>query len=452
MKKSKLTPTVKAIVNGIDKGTYSFEYPIQREGGQWSHYQKSLLIHSYATDYPVPAIYSVVEIHPVTTVKKGEEITKDVSVYMMLDGKQRMTNTYHFYKGMDEFEKLHADTPTVKIDGEEIEIAGKRFDELPEEIQERILDFTLDHWKIDEATDEEIEDMFYRLNNGTPLSKMQQGKAKMGTEWAIKIKGLVKHPMMNVASFSPAQLRNADNELAILQTLMLLDENYEIKSFSSGDVAQYALTFKDDVEHKDTLVAKVATAMDYLAKAFNAEPKEGQELIKEKDMLKKVHFPMTLLTALDAIEMGVSPEQFATWAEDFKAIFTKGKNKRETSIKTKYLTWSGAGSVKKPNTINRVKEMIAHFESYVVKNFEIEIKEEEVAPVVELVAPAKEEEAKQEELVLEASSFEPESTEDKGEGEGTEEGTEQEDEEFGGLLEAIENGEELKIEDNKSKE
>jgi Protein of unknown function DUF262 len=339
MKKSSINWNVKQFIKMVDKGTISFDYPIQREGSQWDNLQKSLLIHSLAEDYPVPALYSITN---------EEEIDgKTVNVYYILDGKQRLTNIRDFVKG--EY-ALHEETPNAVIDGVEYELAGKTFSELEEDVQDAILSYTLLIYKMDEITDEQIEELFFRLNNGTPLSKQQKAKAKMGTAWAEKIQKLVKHPMMTEkASFTELQKRKADHETAILQTMMLLDNNYEWKSISSNDVFEYAQTFKGD-NSKDVLVEKILKAMDYINEAF-------QE--KETVLLKKIHFPMTLLTAMKAMEMGIDPIRFSDWKEEFKKSL-----KRKGKISTNYKYYSGAGSVKKEKTLGRIKEMQEHMEKF----------------------------------------------------------------------------------------
>lgn len=347
MKKSSINWSVKQFVKMVDKGTISFDYPIQREGSQWDNLQKSLLIHSLAEDFPVPPLYSVTEQIEI------EEGKKPQNLYYILDGKQRLTNIQSFINNQL---VLHEDTPVAEIDGVKYELAERIFDELEEEVQDAILSFSLQIYKMDEITDEQIEDLFYRLNNGTPLSKQQKSKAKMGTEWAKKIQSIVNHNLMKEkASFTPLQIKKADHETAILQTMMLIDESHELKSISSNDVFNYAMTFKGD-DSKDALVEQVIKAMDYIDNAF-AE--------KEPTMMKKVHFPMTLVTAMTFMENNLSYEIFEDWKEEFKKSL---KAKKDSDfIPTDYKKYGGAGSVKKEKVEGRVKAMQVHMHEYINK-------------------------------------------------------------------------------------
>lgn len=372
MKKLSLNWAVKQFVKSMENGVISFDYPIQREGNQWDNMQKSLLIHSLAIDFPVPALYSIVEPQVLTEGKKP------VNVYKILDGKQRLTNIRDFLSG--EY-ALHEDTPKVVLDDgvseEEYGVAGKMFDELHEDVQDKIMSYSLQIYKMEDITDEQIEDLFFRLNNGTPLSKQQKSKAKMGAEWAKKIQTMVNHNLIQEkCSFTKLQIRKADHETAILQTMMLIDEGYEWNSISSNEVFDYAQTFKED-SAKDLIVNRILSTMDYLDKAFQK---------KETVLLKKVHFPMTMLTAMEAMNNGVAPIEFNDWANEFKGSL---KNK-DGYIETDYKEYGGAGSVKKYKTEGRINSMGDHLDSFFnpKKKFE---SVEDVSPVEKKITEAPEE-------------------------------------------------------------
>jgi hypothetical protein len=132
--------------------------------------------------------------------------------------------------------------------------------------------------------------------------------------------------------------------------MMLIDEQYDWENISSNEVFDYSKTFKGN-DDKLSLVETVKTAMDYLNLAF-----EGKDTL----LLKKVHFPMTILTALKALELEVHPMTFSDWREEFKLAY-----KEKSDIKTKYKHFCGAGSVKKDRTLGRITEMQAHMEAYV---------------------------------------------------------------------------------------
>jgi hypothetical protein len=383
MKKSRMNWTVKRFMKEQSTGNVQFSYPIQRAGEQWDKLQKSLLIHSIVADFPVPALYVITE-----------EVDKK-TIFQVLDGKQRLTNIRDFMTG-EYF--LHEETPSVMIDGKKEILAGMTFDELSEDAQDAIKDFTLDLFKIEEATDEEIEDMFYRLNNGTPLSKQQKAKAKMGRDWANKIQDLVNHDLVkNKASFTPLQMRKADHETALLQTMMLIDENHELKSIASNDVFEYSQTFKEDAENKEAIVKKLVDVMDYIDNSFES---------KEPVLLKKVHFPMTILTAMKAKENKISEYKFGDWRTEFKKSLKASDEDIQAGavIPTDYKLFGGAGSVKKEKTLGRVKSMQEHLDKYVSKN---KVATSPVKPVEEPKAVVNTQPSKDDKKPVEAKKEEP---------------------------------------------
>lgn len=350
--------SIKQLVTMSNKGTLKFDYPIQRSGGQWKPLQQSYLIHSLAQNYPIPPVYLLGEKEEVLVEKKGETKKQIVSVRYVLDGKQRILTMKNFVE--DDF-KLHKDTPEITIDGDEFEIANKYFSELDEEVKDMIssrtlLTYTLDG---DVATDEEIEDLFFRMNNGSALTTQQKAKALMGVEWASRLTEVGDHQLIQeLSSFSKTQLKADGHLTAIMQTMMMLDDSFEYKNVSQKTISEYADTFKDDPERKVKLLETVKQTMDYLMEAYNK---------KETLLLRKVHFPMTLITAKEAKEMGVTGDEFSNWTKEFKTAFKDSDKKDSDILPTDYEQYTGAGSTKKEKANGRMNEMLRHMKEFVSK-------------------------------------------------------------------------------------
>ncbi|MFJ7982310.1 DUF262 domain-containing protein [Lysinibacillus xylanilyticus] len=309
MKKSRINWTIKKFNIEHKKGVVSFDYPIQRAGEQWDLLQKSLLIHSIACDYPVPPLYSLSQQE---VVGKGAK-AKNMKVYYILDGKQRLTNIRDF---VELGYRLDAETPPFVIDGVSHNFAKFRFDELPEEIKDAIQSFTLDIFELEECTDDEIEDMFFRLNNGTPLSSLQKAKAKMGSDSAIKLQTIASHKLMKEnASFTPLQIRKADDETALVQAMMLLDKEYTVGKFGNTDVFDYSTTLRTG---KDEVFADIKIALDYLNETL------GEKI--EKTLLKKLHMPFVIWASSQALQAEIPTERFAEWLSSFKAKINSKEN------------------------------------------------------------------------------------------------------------------------------
>lgn len=364
MKKSRINWTLKRFIKEMASNVISFDYPIQRAGGQWDELQKSLLIHSVACDYPVPPLYALAQKEIVDD--------KEVQIYYILDGLQRLTNLRSFILGEC---RLDENTPIFKIEGQEYDLARHKFDELPDNVKDAILDFTLDIFKIEEADDDEIEDMFFRLNNGTPLSAQQKAKAKMGAESAIRLQGLTKHHLMtNNAVFTDLQKRKADDEVALVQSMMLLDDNFQVGKFGTKEVFEYTTSLRSG---KDEIFTKLENAMNFLADTLGVNT--------EKTLLKKLHLPFVLYASHEALVKGVTTQTFKLWVEDFKEKLMSKTNGVMLDGKANYDAWlykvgCGAGATKAEKVSDRwtaTKQTLTEFYAKYDKKIQEEKKQTE---------------------------------------------------------------------------
>lgn len=331
----------------VDNDNVKFDYPIQRSGGQWGDIQKSYLIHSLAQNFPIPPVYFLGEKQLIDIEKN-----KFNTIRYVLDGKQRLTTIKDFAEGIF---ALHEDTPNVNIEGEEFEVGGKFFAELDEEVQDmiqsrNILTYTVDR---DMITDDEIEELFYRMNNGVTLTTQQKSKARMGIGWAEKLNELSKNEfILEKCSFSKQQLKTEGHHTAVLQTMMMLDGGYDFANASQKVISEYSCTFKNDQYNKEELFENVLKGMNYLNNAFDK---------KETLLLKKVNFPMTVLVAIEAEERGISSDKFLEWSKDFKKAYKKSG---DCLVESNYAYYTGNGSVKKEKVLGRYDEMKNHLNKY----------------------------------------------------------------------------------------
>lgn len=362
-----------------EKETLCFDHPVQRQSGQWDgdKLKKSLLIHSILTNYPVPPIYCLKE--PMND--------KDYS-YSVLDGKQRLTTIFDFIDGKY---PLDEETPDVTIDDTVYQIKEKYFADLETDVQQELLRFKFTIYGFEGADDDLIEEIFYRLNNSSPLTKAQKSMPLCGVSNAKFIKALLEDKFFSsICKFSALQRRKSDDMCTLLQSMMLLSnrhEGYEYSSLSADEVMRYASHIKGNYseEQKEHLY----DIIDYLEKAFPVQDK----------MLKKINIPMVMLCADLALGENynatkniykVGPRYFRQW---FTVFFTEDF--------TEYSQYCSSGSTKKDRTIKRIEIMEKSFKEY----FELEdnMEEEEVkTDVVEDtdIEPVEQDISNQEESVI----------------------------------------------------
>lgn len=338
MKKQSMQISVKTLAKMMSNGELSPSV-FQRASGQWGGYEQSLLFNSMVNDYIIPPLYFAKTL--VGADEKGRPIYKTEIV----DGLQRVSTCVAFLN--DEF-ALDEKTPAVVTDDETVvEIAGKLYSELPQEVQDSIRTFLFTAYNLENFTDEEIEEVFFRLNNGVALTKGQQSKAKMGSELAAFINEMLNKPFYQKAvHFTAAQKRRANDQLTLIQAMALLDnryDGYELKSISENDMFNYAVSLRNNYSQakRDRLEA----ILDYL------------EIFEDEDkMIKKVNIPMIILTADMAIRWKVHPVDFLNWWNEFAENYKPS---------CEYASYCSSGSVKKEKTMKRVELMEASLLEYV---------------------------------------------------------------------------------------
>lgn len=338
MIRTTLNWTVKNLKSMYDeKETLSFNHPIQRQSAQWDNEQQSLLIHSMLANFPVPAVY----------VHKTESIEVDAKgkhsyTYSVLDGKQRMTTVFSFING--EY-ALSEDIPDVEIEDVTYEIAGKYFEDLDEDVQQEILRFRFNIQAFEDVTDEMIEDIFFRLNNSTPLTKSQKARPLMGVENSIFINDILAGRFFTEkCTFSKMQLKRSDDMCTLLQGMMLLDNkyrDYDFSSISADEVMNYSQYIKNN--YPDECKDRLKRIIGFLNNVF---------YMKDKN-LKKVNIPILFLIADKALTESITGTNFRRW---YNSFFEEHKKE--------YNLYCSSGSIKKEKTLGRIEIMTRYFDEY----------------------------------------------------------------------------------------
>ena len=280
--------------------------------------------------YPVPPLYLL----------KSEE--GQDTVYDALDGKQRVTSIFDFIEGGY---ALHGGTPEVVMDDVIFDLANLSFEELSDECQDEILGYRFSITCLEDATDEEVEEIFKRLNNSTPLSPIQKCRSELGLElsaWAKEI--CQKDFFQHAISLTVAQLRREADLEVLLQTMLLLDarhEGYDYKAISTREVTKYCKAIRGKYDAgKRRMMEEI---IGFVSDAFSEKHK----------FLKKSNIPMILVMAKLALENDISESDFKTFTDSFS-----------NSVNPAYEENMGSGNVKRVKTEGRLTAIAEAFASY----------------------------------------------------------------------------------------
>ena len=145
----------------------------------WTKTQKQLLIDSILRDYDIPKIY----LHK-----------KDENNYDVVDGQQRIRTIWDFYD-----DKFTLPKDADKVNG--IEVANKKYSELDCEVSDIIDSYNLDFVVLDNKNDDEIREMFLRLQNGTSL-KAQEKRNAIPSKMRDFVKKVANHDFFYKVNFN----------------------------------------------------------------------------------------------------------------------------------------------------------------------------------------------------------------------------------------------------------
>ena len=307
--------SVKKVIESITNGCIVFNHPMQRKPGQWDDEQQSLIVHSILGGYAIPQTYAL----PI--------IDGDFDSFSILDGKQRLTTIYDYVN--DGF-SLADDTPTVTLqkrkvitdndgnrhlenDVEEYDISGKYYSQIDERLQDKIMDHEISVIMLVNCTDEEIEDQFYRLNNGTALTKDQKTRVLLGDELAAFVDIQEQKDIFKKKSyFTTLQRKRGEVQTCILQTLMLVMD-FPFKNFNNDAVMEFAEWFRKNHQMSD---------LDYCSDLFDKLNEAIAITDKPNKLMKKINIPILAYHVQTADEIGIDINAYGHWITGFFSTYT----------------------------------------------------------------------------------------------------------------------------------
>lgn len=323
-----------------DKKTLDLDHIVQR-GFVWSTEMSSKLIESILLGYPIPPIFCL--------KIPGEKET----TYSVMDGKQRICSCLEYCSNSFPLSK---DIPSIIWDDEEVELANCYFDDLPQDIQQELLHFKFLIYGFEDISEDEIGELFYRLNNGYLLNKTQKSLSCIDFENVTFIKDILGSKFFQeYCKFTKLQRKNSADLATLLQAMILFHNKYyeyEFSSISDSEILLFANNIKNN--YPDDLKFRLYDIVSYLELVFHEPEKQ----------LKKINIPMVMLCADAALgdeyDMNkklfrIGPKYFYQW---FNTFF-------EDEFE-EYSNYCSSGSTRKDKTCMRIELMqnslITYFE------------------------------------------------------------------------------------------
>jgi hypothetical protein len=215
----------------------------------WSTAQKRLLIDTILREYDVPKMY---------WRKVGDKPDR----YDVVDGQQRLRAIWSYVDG--EF-ALSSDADPVNG----LSISGCKYDDLPDDLKIQFTQYTLDVVVLEDTDEDEVREMFLRLQNGSSL-KAQEKRNAMPGKMRNFVRELTEHPFFSRVQFSNSRFA-FDHVAAQLICLELAGEPVNVKD---GDLNRM---YKEhaDFDANSKPARSVKRTLDLMAQIF---PERAPEL------------------------------------------------------------------------------------------------------------------------------------------------------------------------------
>ena len=238
------------------KNKYKIDYNYQRPVDVWSNQDNQCFIDTILRDEPIPMFFF-------------NAVTDDEGniLYYIVDGQQRLNCIRNFYDNKIKLSKKFSDD---KLDG----CTFNGDNPIPEELQDKFLNYDLKVHIVDNYDDERVRMIFSRLQRGKPLNLGERLNALPGNI-VIIMRELAQSRFI---SESICINKNRYNVFPIVARMMFY-EQYGTKECSSEYIYKYFDDYKNET-NKGKVYNTVLGNLNYLYKCF---PSGGKYFCLGKD-------------------------------------------------------------------------------------------------------------------------------------------------------------------------
>lgn len=326
---SSITWTCKQIVKMMDKETISFKNVVQRSF-VWERHRMSELIWSIIMGYPIPPIYA----------ERGENENDKVKIYDVMDGQQRNTSIYKYIK--DEFALTQLKPiPYLDEEGNEctIDISGKKFSELEEELQDIIKDATITVKYYDNLDQNQKAEMFRRLNNGKPLSTKSRTLASAKN--IVRLLDIGSHELFN-KMLTEKSRENKNQAVIVVKAWTMLNKDVNEISFASKDFNPMI----EKIEITDKEKQELNNVFDYIVNVHD-------ELVynHEKGIAKKLYTETHLISLIPFVKKSMDNDISESMFGEFLINFFKTDN--DSNMYAQYMEACSNGVARNTSIVAR---------------------------------------------------------------------------------------------------
>jgi hypothetical protein len=286
--------------------------PIYQRESVWTRSQKQLLIDSLLNDIDIPKLYF-------------RAIDKNGHEFEVVDGQQRLRAISDFLGS--EFPLSKKSKP---VEGHVT--ANRDFSSLPTPLQMKLQNAQLDVVVLLKGyTDDDIEEIFLRLQNGTPLNAAEKRKALPG-EMKTIVAALAEHAFFEeLCGFSSKRFGYEDAAAKVLHLLL----RGTLTDIREGSIRATYEQWKT-IEPDNPEVATLKKAMNFLRKAFKGKPNPK---FKKFSAISLLYLTVELLESYDLQKY---PSEFGEAYLKFEAKRAENDDVDEEDQDPRFLAYANA--------------------------------------------------------------------------------------------------------------
>lgn len=214
----------------------------------WTRAQKQLLIDTILRNYDIPKFY-------------WRRTGRRPGTYDVVDGQQRLRAMWGFAAG--EF-SLPKDAEPI----DEYPVAKLKYDDLDDELRIRFDTYPLDVVLVEDADEDEVREMFLRLQNGTSLRAQEKRNAYPGAMRDF-VRSLASHEFFQLVGFSNSRYTH-DLVAAQIVCLELAGGPTNVKNHDLNKMYEHGREFDQSGPDAKT----VRRSLDFLYSIFREKTPE----------------------------------------------------------------------------------------------------------------------------------------------------------------------------------
>ncbi len=310
------------------KKTLNLEPKYQRNP-IWSIGQKCFLIDSLISDCPIPQVFLNIQ-------SKGSGASRK-TIYEVVDGQQRLRAILEFME--DTYSLVETTAKSYPVSPEYTPHIGKRYSELPPEMQDRIWNYPLAVQELRGWGAAEIRALFRRLNYVVEkLNKQEMRHSQYFGEFVAAVEKLAEDPFWDSINFFTRRDSNRMRDVEYVSELFViaidgvqdqqrtLDEFYADYDVVFPNKARHLRLFRRTLESLDSLSEVLAQTRFKKKADFYALFAAVCDAVRNRGAVIDLSKAEPALRKLDN-NLSIAPENMTASASSYYSTVIEGPNK-----------------------------------------------------------------------------------------------------------------------------